>query len=136
MPSISIIRIQKHFPESKTLPRIQNTSQNPKTRPRIQNTFQNPKTRPRIQNTSQNPKHFPESEHTSQKPKHVPESRYQKYTLYSSSFIARIQGGLFFGLISSGITFRKCAKHFCNHAGKPLFPKLCYRLRFHFFTLY
>ena len=90
-------RIQKHFPESKTLPRIQNTFQNPKTRLRLQNTSQNPKTRPRIQNTSQNPKHFPESKNTSQNPKHVPEPRYQKYTLYSSSFIARIQGGFSLG---------------------------------------
>ena len=90
-------RIQKHFPESKTLPRIQKHVPESKTLPRIQKHVPESRTRPRIQNTSQNPKHFPESEHTSQNPKNVPESRYQKYTLYSLSFIARIQGGFSLG---------------------------------------
>ena len=52
----------KHFPESKTLPRNKNTSRSPKYIPEYKN-------------MSQDPKHFPERKNTSQNTKRVPESK-------------------------------------------------------------
>ena len=52
----------KHFPESKTLPRNEKRSQSPKFIPESKN-------------MSQDPKHFPERKNTSYNTKHVPESK-------------------------------------------------------------
>ena len=73
----------KHFTESKTLPRNKNTSRSPKYIPEYKN-------------MSQDPKHFPERKNTSQNTKRVPESKIV------------LDSGMCFGFWEVFLNSRKC----------------------------